>query len=60
MEVVGGSIPLATTNFPTRCAGLTLRPPLRDRAHAFPESVPEKLMLKFGLAVVIVFLNIIS
>ena len=26
MEVVGGSIPLATTNSPTRHAGLTLRP----------------------------------
>jgi hypothetical protein len=26
MEVVGGSIPLATTNPPTRPAGLTLRP----------------------------------
>jgi hypothetical protein len=56
MEVVGGSIPLATTNFPTRHAGLTLRPvPAETRTlHIFDT---ESRMLKFlGSTIGIIFL----
>ena len=69
MEVVGGSIPLATTNSLTRCAVLALRP-FSARSRTLFESVSEGRMLKFlgstvgiifliGLVVVIVLLNII-
>ncbi len=56
MEVVGGSIPLATTNSPTRPTGFTRRP-------GFPENrtlrghSPEGRMLKFlGSTIGIIFL----
>jgi hypothetical protein len=58
MEVVGGSIPLATTSPPTRRAGLILRSGLQQnrtlRVSPFP---PESRMLKFlGSTVGIIFL----
>ena len=69
MEVVGGSIPLATTKFLTRCSRLALRP-LSVDSRTLSETVSESRMLKFlgstvgiifliGLVVVIVLLNII-
>jgi hypothetical protein len=56
MEVVGGSIPLATTNFPTRHAGLTLRPvPSETRTLRVFDA--ESRMLKFlGSTIGIIFL----
>ena len=56
MEVVGGSIPLATTNSPTRHAGLTLRPvPRETRTLRVFET--ESRMLKFlGSTIGIIFL----
>jgi hypothetical protein len=70
MEVVGGSIPLATTNLPTRRAGLILRPGLPKSRSLRGSLPPEKRMLKFlgstigiifliGLIVVIVLLKVI-
>ena len=57
MEVVGGSIPLATTNSPTPRAGLLRRPGApenRTLREAFP---PESRMLKFlGSSIGIIFL----
>lgn len=69
MEVVGGSIPLATTKSLTRCADLALRPFSADSCILF-ETLSESRMLKFlgstvgiifliGLVVVIVLLNLI-
>ena len=69
MEVVGGSIPLATTKSLTRHAGLALRPHSVDSRTLF-ETPSESRMLKFlgstvgiifliGLVVVIVLLNLI-
>jgi hypothetical protein len=70
MEVVGGSIPLATTNSPTRRAGLILRPGLPRSRTLEGTLPPERRMLKFigstvgiifliGLIVVIVLLKVI-
>jgi hypothetical protein len=69
MEVVGGSIPLATTKFLTRCPRLALRSLSVDSRTLF-ETLSESRMLKFlgstvgiifliGLVVVIVLLNLI-
>jgi hypothetical protein len=56
MEVVGGSIPLATTNSLTRGAGLALRP-LSPICRNLWKSFPEIGMHKFlGSKVGIVFL----
>lgn len=57
MEVVGGSIPLATTNSPTRPAGLLLRSGL-PRSRTLREIKPlERCMLKFlGSTIGIIFL----
>ncbi len=51
MEVVGGSIPLATTNSPTCCAGSTLR----------PDSPANRMLVGdyIGLVVVTLLLNLI-
>ena len=60
MEVVGGSIPLATTISPTRSAELTRRPePPESLTLALPgqRPRPERYMLKFlGSAMGIIFL----
>jgi hypothetical protein len=57
MEVVGGSIPLATTNSPTLRAGFTLRSRHARcrtlRANHFQES---RVLKFFGSAVGIIFL----
>jgi hypothetical protein len=69
MEVVGGSIPLATTNSPTRRAGHPRRPAGRKR-RTLTEILPESRMFKFlggtigiifliGLVVVILLLKFI-
>ena len=69
MEVVGGSIPLATTNSPTHRAGFTRRPPL-TMPHSLESFLPGEFMLKFlgstigiifliGLVVVIMLLKVI-
>jgi len=56
MEVVGGSIPLATTNSLTLCTGLALRPRFIER-RTLQEIIPESCMLKFlGSTVGIIFL----
>ena len=56
MEVVGGSIPLATTKSLTRCAHLALRPFSTDSRTLF-EAPSESRMLKFlGSTVGIIFL----
>jgi hypothetical protein len=56
MEVVGGSIPLATTKSLTRCADVALRPFSASSRTLF-ESVSESRMLKFlGSTVGIIFL----
>lgn len=57
MEVVGGSIPLATTNSPTQPAGFLLRPEVL-RGRTLREShVLECRMLKFlGSTIGIIFL----
>jgi hypothetical protein len=57
MEVVGGSIPLATTISPTHRAGLTRRLLLAESISLWAHSILESLMLKFfGSAVGIIFL----
>ncbi len=69
MEVVGGSIPLATTKSLTPCRHLALRPFSRVSC-TLSETLSEARMLKFlgstvgiifliGLVVVIVLLNLI-
>ena len=69
MEVVGGSIPLATTNSPTCGAGPTLRP-ISPGRRILAGDYSGARMLKFlgstvgiifliGLVVVIVLLNLI-
>ena len=56
MEVVGGSIPLATTNSPTLAAGLTLRP-VPSGTRTLQVFDTEGRMLKFlGGTVGIIFL----
>lgn len=56
MEVVGGSIPLATTNSPTRRAGFTLRP-ASSETRTLRVFAPESRMLKFlGSTIGIIFL----
>ena len=57
MEVVGGSIPLATTNSPTRPPGFTRRPG-RSKGRTLQGHVPpEGRMLKFlGSTIGIIFL----
>jgi hypothetical protein len=56
MEVVGGSIPLATTKSLTRCADVALRP-FSARSRTLFESVSEGRMLKsLGSTVGIIFL----
>ena len=59
MEVVGGSIPLATTNSPTRRAGVTLRPvPSETRTLCVLDT--ESRMLNFpGSTIGIVLLKFI-
>ena len=70
MEVVGGSIPLATTISPTRRAGFTRRLDWSESISLWAHSLRESVMLKFlgsavgiifliGLVVVIVLLNLI-
>ena len=57
MEVVGGSIPLATTNSPTRHAGLILRPGFPQNRTLRESLPPESRMLKFlGSSIGIIFL----
>jgi hypothetical protein len=57
MEVVGGSIPLATTNSPTRPAGLTRRPGIPKSRNLRGSNSPEARMLKFlGSTVGIIFI----
>jgi hypothetical protein len=57
MEVVGGSIPLATTISPTRRAGFTRRPGFPESISLWAHSVPETYMLKFlGSTIGIIFL----
>jgi hypothetical protein len=57
MEVVGGSIPLATTISPTWAAGLTRRPGIPESRTLRGEHSPEVRMLKFlGSTVGIIFL----
>ena len=57
MEVVGGSIPLATTNSPTSAVGITRRPQLPETRTLWIHSNRSFLMLKFfGSAVGIIFL----
>ena len=69
MEVVGGSIPLATTKSLTRCTVLALRP-MFAASRTLPVTLPESRMLKFlgstvgiiffiGLVVVILLLKFI-
>ena len=69
MEVVGGSIPLATTKLLTQAPGLALRL-ISFVRRILPKQLPENCMLKFlgstvgiifliGLAVVIILLNLI-
>jgi hypothetical protein len=69
MEVVGGSIPLATTNSLTQCADMALRPTSGESGTLY-DPVSESRMLKFlgsavgiifliGLVVVIILLNLI-
>jgi hypothetical protein len=56
MEVVGGSIPLATTNSLTRCIDLALRP-ISAGSSTLPVPLQESRMLKFlGSTVGIIFL----
>ena len=56
MEVVGGSIPLATTNSLTRCSVLALRP-YSYGSRTLPVTLPESRMLRFlGSTVGIIFL----
>ena len=57
MEVVGGSIPLATTISPTRSAEFTRRPDSRESRTLDLLTQSESFMLKFfGSAVGIIFL----
>jgi hypothetical protein len=57
MEVVGGSIPLATTNSPTRPTGLTRRPGIRESRTLRGLKSPGGRMLKFlGSTIGIIFL----
>lgn len=57
MEVVGGSIPLATTISPTPSAEFTRRSVSRESRTLCLQSRPESFMLKFfGSAVGIIFL----
>lgn len=57
MEVVGGSIPLATTNSPTRSAEFTRRPVSPASRTLRLLDTRESFMLKFfGSAVGIIFL----
>jgi hypothetical protein len=57
MEVVGGSIPLATTNSPTLPAGLLLRLGLPGNRTLRENPFPESYMLKFlGSTIGIIFL----
>jgi hypothetical protein len=57
MEVVGGSIPLATTNSPTRRAGLLLRPGRPASRTLRKTHLRESRMLKFlGSTIGIIFL----
>jgi hypothetical protein len=57
MEVVGGSIPLATTNSPTRYVGFTRRPAIPEPRTLRGLIAPEGRMLKFlGGTVGIIFL----
>ncbi len=57
MEVVGGSIPLATTNSPTQPAGLLLRSGLLRSRTLREIQLVERLMLKFlGSTIGIIFL----
>ena len=69
MEVVGGSIPLATTNSLTRCSDVALRP-FSAGNRTLPVTLPESRMLEFpgstvginflvGLMVVILLLKFI-
>ena len=56
MEVVGGSIPLATTNPLTRCPVLALRP-YSSGSRTLPVTLLESRMLKLlGSTVGIIFL----
>ena len=56
MEVVGGSIPLATTKLLTRCSDVALRP-FSARNRTLPVPLPESRMLEFpGSTVGIIFL----
>ena len=57
MEVVGGSIPLATTNSPTQPAGFLLRPGLPPSRTLREIFLLESRMLKFlGSTIGIIFL----
>ncbi len=57
MEVVGGSIPLATTISPTRRPGFTRRPDRHKSISLWAHSLSESDMLKFlGSTVGIIFL----
>jgi hypothetical protein len=57
MEVVGGSIPLATTNSPTRRCGLILRLVFPGNRTLREAAFPESRMLKFlGSTIGIIFL----
>ena len=57
MEVVGGSIPLATTISPTRRAGFTRRLDGCKSISLWAHSIPERDMLKFlGSTIGIIFL----
>ena len=56
MEVVGGSIPLATTNSPTCLVGFTRRSPNRQRRRLQFHELEFSMLKFFGSAVGIIFL----
>jgi hypothetical protein len=56
MEVVGGSIPLATTNSPTFLVGFTRRSPSAQRRRLQFHELEFSMLKFFGSAVGIIFL----